>query len=144
MDFVLVGGFAVGAHGHPRATKDVDIVPAPDPDNLQRLTNVLEQLEYRVAGVEEFGADEVVQPNLEGLLAGGNWVRDTKYGGLDIMQWLSPDLGYKELREEAVEDEVFGMPVLFCGYEHLVAMKKAAGRQQDIADLEALREVRGE
>lgn len=37
VDYVLIGGLAVGAHGFPRATKDVDIVPAPDDANLNRL-----------------------------------------------------------------------------------------------------------
>ena len=44
VEFVLIGGLAVGAHGFPRATKDVDIVPAPDDGNLDRLANVLPRL----------------------------------------------------------------------------------------------------
>ena len=38
--FVVIGGFAVSAHGHLRATKDLDIVPDPDPENLERLAEV--------------------------------------------------------------------------------------------------------
>ena len=40
VEYVLIGGLAVGAHGFPRATKDLDIVPAPDVANLQRLAAV--------------------------------------------------------------------------------------------------------
>jgi hypothetical protein len=36
VEYVLIGGLAVGAHGFPRATKDLDIVPAPDDGNLDR------------------------------------------------------------------------------------------------------------
>ena len=36
VEFVVIGGLAVGAHGYPRATKDVEVVPAPDPDNRRR------------------------------------------------------------------------------------------------------------
>jgi len=45
VEFVLIGGLAVGAHGFPRATKDVDIVPAPDDANLHRLAAVLRKLD---------------------------------------------------------------------------------------------------
>jgi hypothetical protein len=46
--FVLVGGLAVNAWGYLRATRDVDIVPDPDPENLERLTAQLQELEGRV------------------------------------------------------------------------------------------------
>jgi hypothetical protein len=42
--FIVVGGFAVSAHGYLRGTKDLDIVPDPDPENLQRLAGALSQL----------------------------------------------------------------------------------------------------
>ena len=38
VEFVLIGGFGVGFHGYPRATKDIDIVPEPSRANLTRLT----------------------------------------------------------------------------------------------------------
>jgi hypothetical protein len=37
IEFLVIGGVAVGFHGYVRATKDVDIVPAPDPENLAKL-----------------------------------------------------------------------------------------------------------
>jgi hypothetical protein len=37
VEFVIIGGVAVGMHGFVRPTKDLDIVPAPDSENLQRL-----------------------------------------------------------------------------------------------------------
>lgn len=144
VDFIVIGGLAVAAHGHPRATMDIDIVPAPEEANLARLATVLRDLDYEIAGVEEFDPDEVVQPDLEGLMAGGSWVMITKHGGLDVMQEVAPELDYRALSEEAVEDELFGVRIRFCGYRHLVAMKNAAGRPQDVADIEALREARGE
>lgn len=74
VEFVVIGGFAVSAHGHPRATKDLDIVPDPDPQNLTRLAAALRRLGAQVQGSEEFSADEVVQPDAEGLSMGGNFV----------------------------------------------------------------------
>jgi hypothetical protein len=142
VSFVVIGGFAVGAHGYPRATKDLDIVPDPDPTNIERLAAVLEELDAAVLGVEDFSPDEVIQPDVEGLRMGGNFVLLTSSGRLDVMQIVGPDLEFADLESAAVEDEVFGHRVRFCSYDHLVAMKEAAGRPEDLIDLERLREAR--
>jgi hypothetical protein len=140
--FIVIGGFAVGAHGYPRATKDLDIVPDPDPENLQRLASVLADLNASVLGMEEFSAEEVLQPDASGLKMGGNFVLVTSRGRLDIMQVVGPDLEFSDLESAAIEDEVFGHRVRFCGFDHLIAMKKAAGRPEDMIDLQRLRESR--
>jgi len=140
--FVVIGGFAVGAHGYPRATKDLDIVPDPDPENLERLASLLTDLNASVLGTEEFAKDEVVQPDADGLAMGGNFVLATSHGRLDIMQLIGPDLEYADLDSAAVEDEVFGHRVRFCGFDHLIAMKEAAGRPEDEIDLQRMRESR--
>jgi hypothetical protein len=132
--FVVIGGFAVGAHGFPRATKDLDIVPDPDPENLKRLASVLMGLNASVLGMEEFEAEEVVQPDAAGLEMGGNFVLVTSRGRLDIMQVVGSDLEFADLESASVEDEVFGHRVRFCGFDHLVAMKEDAGRPEDIID----------
>lgn len=144
IDFVVIGGFAVSAHGYPRATKDLDIVPAPDAENLERLAAVLQRLNATLLGMEEFSAEEIVQPDADGLAMGGNFVLTTISGRLDVMQVVAPDLEFGDLADASVEDEVFGHQVRFCGYEHLVAMKEAAGRPEDLLDLERLRQARGE
>lgn len=144
VEFIVIGGIAVNAHGHLRRTDDVDIVPAPDRENLARLASVVKDLDYTIYGTDEFDPDELVHPDLEGLLAGGNWVLLTKYGGFDILQYVEPDLDYEALAEEAITADVFGFKARLCGYRHLVAMKQAAGRTQDLVDIERLREARGE
>ena len=144
VEFIVIGGFAVSAHGHLRATKDLDIVPNPDPGNLARLAEALGGLNARVQGTEEFSEDEVVKPDAEGLSRGGNFVLNTDHGRLDILQLVAPELEYADLESAAVEDTVFGHRVRFCGFDHLVAMKEAAGRPEDLIDLMRLREARGE
>lgn len=144
VSFVVIGGFAVGAHGYPRGTKDLDIVPDPAPENLARLASVLGDLDATVLGVEDFSEAEVVQPDAAGLEMGGNFVLTTTHGRLDIMQLIGPDLEYADLNGAAVEDEVFGHRVRFCGFDHLVAMKESAGRPEDEVDLQRLRESREE
>lgn len=53
--FILIGGLAVGVHGVVRATRDMDIVPDPDPANLTRLAAVLGELDAEQIGVLEAG-----------------------------------------------------------------------------------------
>ena len=142
--FIVIGGFALGAHGFRRATKDIDIVPEPSPTNFAALVDVLNDLDYAVLGLDEFEPNEIVLPSREALEAGGSWVLKTKFGRLDILQSPDPDLDFDKLASQAVEDLVFGMPVRFCSYEHLVAMKEHAGRPQDVVDLTRLRAIRGE
>jgi len=52
VDFIVVGGFAVIAHGVVRATKDLDIVPSTDPANLDRLATALRSINAEQIGVE--------------------------------------------------------------------------------------------
>lgn len=115
-----------------------------DPENLARLAEALDRLGAQVQGTEEFSTDEVLQPDAEGLRMGGNFVLSTDHGRLDILQLVAPDLEYADLKASAVADTVFGHRVRFCGFDHLVAMKEAAGRPEDLIDLKRLREARGE
>lgn len=86
VEFLVIGGVAVGFHGYVRATKDVDIVPAPDPQNLERLARVLRGLDAEVEEVEEFEGGELpdlLDPDVLGM--GGNWVLRTRLGRFDVM-----------------------------------------------------------
>jgi hypothetical protein len=149
VDLIVVGGYAVAAHGHVRATKDVDICPDPAEDNLRRLAAALVELEAEPIGLDEFAAGEFdLVPDSEGLKLGGNWTLMTKYGRLDVMQHLSglgeDGGGWAELRKHAVTRTFLGHECLFCSYEDLVSMKLGAGRPQDKIDVENLRAARSE
>ncbi len=145
VEFLLIGGVAVGYHGHVRATKDVDVVPASDPANLERLATVLKRLDAEVEGADEFGSDELPSPlDPEALAMGGNWVLQTRLGRLDIMQWIGDQALWDKLSSAAIDDEIGGLPVKMVSYGDLVALKEQAGRPEDLADLEHLRQARGE
>jgi hypothetical protein len=143
--FIIVGGFAVAAHGRVRGTKDIDICPDPDPENLQRLADALEDLNAEPLEIEELEGELDLEPDLEGLSAGGNWRLATRFGQLDVMQYLSGlERGYAALDSHAEEREFLGHRVRFCGYRDLIAMKEAAARPQDLIDVQDLRAARGE
>src|SRR5215217_6875246 len=55
---IIIGGFAVIAHGVIRPSRDLDIVPDPDPDNLGRLAQLLADLNARHVGLGDFEPDE--------------------------------------------------------------------------------------
>lgn len=143
VEFLLIGGVAVGYHGHIRATKDVDVVPAPDLANLEKLARVLRQLDAQVEGAEDFDKGELPNPLDPAVLElGGNWILLTRLGRLDIMQWIGDDALWEKLSPTAIQDEVGGLPIKMVSYENLVALKELAGRPEDLIDLQRLREAR--
>ncbi len=145
VDFLVIGGVAVGYHGHVRATKDVDVVPAPDTANLERLARVLRQLDAEVEGAQEFAGDELPDPlDPDALALGGNWVLTTRLGRLDVMQWLGDDPLWEKLSPSAIHDQIGDIPVKFVSYEDLVALKELAARPEDLTDLERMRDARKE
>ena len=145
VEFLVIGGVAVGFHGYVRATKDIDVVPAPSPENLERLAQVLVGLGAEVEGAEEFEDDELPDPLDPGALAqGGNWVLRTRLGRFDVMQWIGDDGLWEQLSPGAVLAEIDGLTIRVVGYDDLVALKEQAGRPEDLTDLQRLRQARGE
>jgi hypothetical protein len=144
VEFVVIGGLAVAAHGYVRATKDVDIVPLPESANRARLFAALQSLGAEPTEVGDFWPEELPVPfTPDGLDEGGNWALRTTAGRIDVLQWLAGVEGFEQLRAGALTADVPGVgSVLFAGYDDLVAMKRAAGRPQDGADLAALEDVR--
>lgn len=145
VEFLVIGGVAVGFHGYVRATKDVDIVPAAAPENLERLARVLRGLDAQIEGAEEFEDGELLDPlDPEVLALGGNWVLRTRLGRFDVMQWIGEDALWEKLSPAAIEVEIDGLPIKVVSYEDLVALKEIAGRPEDLTDLQRLRQARGE
>ncbi len=143
VEYVLIGGLAVGAHGFVRATKDVDIVPAPDAANLERLAALLRTLETQHHGLGDFDASEFPFDPLDPrqLAQGGNFVLTTRLGRLDLMQWvpgIPGESAFDHLAQGAVETALSGRHIRVCSRDDLIAMKRAAGRPQDLVDLQEL------
>jgi hypothetical protein len=76
--FVVIGGVAVGAHGYVRGTEGLGLVPDPDPQNLERLTQALGELESTLPTVRERAFDPATDAGV--IRRGGNVTVMTRFG----------------------------------------------------------------
>ncbi len=145
VEFIVIGGVAVGVHGFTRATKDLDIVPDPSMENLERLARVLREIKAQHIGLEDFSPEEFPYDPTDPvqLAEGANFRLETSLGPMDIMQWVAgieTDLAYEELAPKAFPVTFRDSEIRVCSIEHLRAMKRAAGRPRDLDDLKQLGE----
>ena len=135
VDFVIVGGVAVVLEESPRFTKDLDICYATTPDNLERLGELLVDIEARLRGVAE---DVPFVPDGRTLRQTQMLTLTTREGDIDLL--VNPDGSpdYATLRRRADRMDLDGLTVAVASIEDLIAMKRAAGRPQDLVDLESL------
>jgi hypothetical protein len=133
--FIVIGAVAVGAHGHIRATQDLDIVPEPRHENLDRLGDVLVKLDARLSADPRRGIDHELR---HGLFAGRNLSLMTRLGDLDVLQRLPGIPSWRVLEADAEQTTLGEVPLSVCSRAHLIAMKRARHSLQDRADLEAL------
>ena len=125
--YLVVGGYAVALHGHPRYTKDIDIWLERDQENAERLVRALDHFGFASLGLaarDFLEPDQIIQlgyaPNRIDLL--------TTLAGLDFGTCYASRL-------VVTIDQV---EVDFIDLDNLKASKRAAGRLQDLADLENL------
>jgi hypothetical protein len=142
IEFVVIGGVAMYAHGSAQLTRDLDICYNRTRANVQRMTNVLEAVHPRLRGAPEglpFRLD------VETVLRGLNFTLSTDLGELDLLGEVSGVGGYDEAKSVSDEVELFGRNCLVLSLDALIRAKRAAGRPRDLAaipELEALRELR--
>lgn len=138
VDFVVIGGIAVVAHGHIRTTRDLDITYATAPENLKALGDFLVAADARLRGVAEvvpFVPDERTLERVEMLTL------ETRDGSLDLLAAPPGAPPYDVMRKRAEPIDLEGRTVLVASIEDLLAMKKAAGRPRDLEDIEALEAI---
>lgn len=134
VDYVLVGGMAAQTHGNTRMTDDVDLIPAPDPANLDRLAGALRALDARVLnpGHEDLEIDARMLPRST------IWQLATPHGDIDVLHDAPGAAPYPELRERALVISIDEATVPVAGRDDLIRMKLARGRPVDRADVAAL------
>jgi hypothetical protein len=126
---------AVIVHASPRFTKDLDISFATDRANLDRLGSVLVELGARLRGVDE---DVPFVPDARTLIHAQMLTLTTTDGDIDLLADPDGSPGYAALRRSASRIDLEGVTVLVASIEDMIAMKRAAGRPQDLVDLESL------
>jgi hypothetical protein len=128
--YLVIGAYAVAIHAQPRATKDLDILVKADPENAKAV----------FAALAQFGAP------LQGLTAAdfevpGPFFRIGREPvGVDILTAI-PGIEFDAAwprRIEDVFDEESNLRANFISREDLLTAKRAAGRRQDLADIEAI------
>jgi predicted nucleotidyltransferase len=133
--FVLVGGLAVNAWGYLRATRDVDVVPDPDPGNLRRLHTLLRDLGGKVdVGGRLLGSDAIASF----LRTGDRTLVQTELGQIDVLQGLPQVPRFDDLEKQARNVDIEGLTIRVCSLDHLLDMKRASDRPRDHEDAEAL------
>ena len=141
VEYVLIGGFAAVAHGAPHITNDLDITPNDDLDNLDRLSVALEDLDARVRADHEGAETFEFRHDAASIKRQAILNLTTRAGNLDVTFVPSGTSGYRDLRRDAVEISVDGVPVVVASLADVIRSKEAANRPKDRAALPVLRRL---
>ncbi len=127
--YLVIGGYAVAIHGHPRYTKDIDIWIEMKPDNAENLVKALDEFGFGTLNLkpEDFlEADQIIQLG---------------YPPSRIDLLTTPDgVDFQTCYQTRIEITVNDVIVKFIDLENLRKNKLASGRNQDLADLENLQD----
>lgn len=139
--FVVIGGVAAILHGSPFATRDADITPAMDRENLERLGGALRELQARLRTPDGIGVDLPFDPVSATLGRGQVWNLTTPSGDLDLCFVPSGTTGYEDLLRDADTMELAGVRVRVASLADVIRSKEAAGRDKDRQALPTLRKL---
>lgn len=138
VEYVVIGGTAAVIGGATHVTFDLDITPARDEANLDRLAAALQRLNAQAYGMP---AEAARFFTLDGktLAACSAWKFITDHGELDVS--LDPDgtHGYPDLRRSAIHTSAYGIEFQVAALEDVIRSKEAANRPRDRAVLPDLR-----
>jgi hypothetical protein len=130
VEYLVVGAHALAVHGHVRATKDLDVWLRPSVENARR---ALRALAAFGAPLQDLTEQDLASPGLI-FQIGVPPIRIDVITAIDGVEFAAawPD---------RVEAKLDGLPVPVLSRHHLIANKKAAGRLQDLADVERLEAI---
>lgn len=127
--FVVVGAYALGFHGVPRATVDLDILVEPTPENARRVWRALAAFGAPLTALGITEAD-FTRPDIVAEFGLPPW-------RLDVMTGVT-GVTFAEAWADRVEGAFDDLMVPYLGRETLIRNKRAAGRHRDLGDVEAL------
>jgi hypothetical protein len=126
LNTLVIGGYAVGYYGHPRATKDIDIWIEASATNIERVIDALHRFGFDLPILAQWKKD----PS-KTLRMGYPPAR------VEVLTQIS-GVVFEHAWPNRMRAELDGIPVNFIGLHDLKQNKKAASRHQDLADLENL------
>lgn len=141
VEFVIVGGVAVSAHGSSYLTYDLDVAYARSRDNVKRLVAALAPYHPRP---RDFPVAPPFVWDEQTIKQGTNFTLATDLGNLDLLGEVSGLGGYESVRGQSVVMNLFDLPCRVLSLDALILAKRAAGRPKDLLalpELEALREI---
>jgi hypothetical protein len=140
VDYVLIGGLAASLYGSPHVTTDVDITPARERKNLERLSAALEEMDARIRAEDE--PDGLPFDRSPEMLSNTSILNlTTRHGDLDLAFVPTGTRGYEDLRRRAVEIHVHETRVVVAALGDVIRSKEAAGRDKDRLTLPTLRRL---
>jgi hypothetical protein len=131
VEYVIVGGYAVGVHGFPRYTGDLDIFVAISRENAARLLEVFTEFGFASLNLK---SEDFLEPNIV-VEVGREPMKIQVLTGID-------GISFDQCRTDRILLDVSGIQVPFIGFDSLIANKAASPRSKDRIDLEALTQVR--
>jgi hypothetical protein len=136
--YVVIGAFAaIAQRALIAATRDIDITPDDDMDNLRRLSNALTELDARVRAADGVGIP--FDHDARSLLRADIWNLICRYGEFDIaFRPAGINGGYRELARRAHLVRVEDVEVSVADLADVIRSKEAAGRPKDLQVLPAL------
>ncbi|MEJ7757953.1 MAG: hypothetical protein WKF55_00040 [Gemmatimonadaceae bacterium] len=130
VDYLLVGAYAVAAHGLPRATGDIDLWIRATPENARRAWDALALFG---APTDQFSMTDL---NLRWSLSRSTSARTNRCAH------VNDGVDFYTAWRNRVAVEVDGLKVQTLSRQHLITNKRSAGRPQDLADAARLSEMR--
>ena len=127
--YLVVGGYAVGFHARPRATKDIDILVDRTPANAKRVRAAIRAF----LGTDASNVTEAKLQNPRTLIVLG--VAPVR---IDILTSIDGVPSFATAWKRRAKGCYGRAPVTFVALEDLLASKRAAGRPQDLADADVL------
>jgi predicted nucleotidyltransferase len=127
VQYLVIGGYAVGYHGYPRATQDLDIWIARTPENADRMVDVLRRFGFDLPELNRdlfLKADTIVRMGVPPIR-------------IEVATTLS-GVEFSDCYANRVEDDLDGVQVSLMSLPDLKTNKKAAGRHKDLDDLDHL------
>jgi predicted nucleotidyltransferase len=128
VEYLIVGGYAVTIHGHPRFTGDLDVWINSTPENATKILKTVEEFGFSSYGLT---IDDFQNPS-NVLQMGYPPFR------IDIIGSISGNLEFHACYRNRKTVMLDDMPLQFIGFEDLLINKKATGRRKDLDDLENL------